>query len=266
MTQTIAAIIQARMGSSRFPEKILKEVAGKPLLVHLVNRLSDIHAISKVIIATTTEPRDNVIADFCAQHHILCFRGSENDVLDRHYHAAKKFNVDVIVRITSDCPIFDPDVTNRIIKTFLEGTYDYVSNNHPATFPDGLDTEVFSFEALERAWKNATKQIEREHVTPYIWDQPQKFRVGNVTNTEDLSMKERWTIDYEEDYHFLKAVYEHFLPDNPHFRMQDVLNLLQERPEIRTINQKYAGVNWYAKHFDELQTKAHLKTKKLDQP
>lgn len=147
---------------------------------------------------------------------------------------------------------------DRVVKYYLKNKdkFDFVSTNHPAIFPDGLDTEVFSFGALEKAWRNARKQYEREHVTPYIWDQREQFRVDNVENDEDLSLKERWTLDSEEDFQFIKTVYENLYKEGEIFFMEDVLRLLEEKPELREINKKYCGVTWYAlqKHLDELKT------------
>ena len=252
----VKTLIQARIGSTRLPGKCLKEVLGKPVLWLLCERLKFSKYIDEVIILTTEKEADDVIMDFCLKNEIRFFRGSESDVLDRYYQAAKKFNVDPIVRITSDCPLIDPQVSDSIIRYYLDESnkFDFVSNNHPPTFPDGLDTEVFSFNALEKAWMNARKPHEREHVTPYIWDQPEKFRIGNVEYKEDLSMKERWTLDYEEDYQFIKTVYENLYKEGEIFLMSDILQLLKEKPEIKKINERYAGVNWYRKNLNDLKT------------
>ncbi|MCG2717784.1 MAG: glycosyltransferase family protein [Nanoarchaeota archaeon] len=259
----IGALIQTRMGSTRLPGKILKEVLGEPLLWHLCERLKFSEFIDEVIILTTEKKSDDPIVDFCKVNKLKYFRGSEYDVLDRHYQAAKKFKVDVIVRITSDCPLIDPQVTDRVIKYYLDnkGKFDYVSNCHPATYPDGLDTEVISFDILEEAWKNAKKPYEREHVTPYIWDNPEIFRIGNVEYKKDVSMEERWTLDYEEDYQFIKIVYKNLYEEGQIFSMGDILQLLKESPEIKKINEKYAGVNWYRKNLDDLKTIDESKTR-----
>jgi spore coat polysaccharide biosynthesis protein SpsF len=232
----IAAIIQARMMSTRLPKKILLEAVGKTLLELLLERLKHSQYIKDVIIATTTNPQDDILAEFCTKHRIPFFRGSENDVLDRYYQTAKKFGVDIVVRITSDCPLIDPKITDQVIKTFLDGTYDYVSNIAPPTYPDGLDTYVFTFKALERAWKEAKDTYEREHVTPYFWKHPDIFKVGNVENTEDLSRSHRWTIDYPEDYQFLKRVFEELYQPENVFHMEDVLALVKRKPEIYALN------------------------------
>ena len=255
---TIVAIVQARMTSERLPGKALMNILGKPVLWHVVTRLNGSELIEKVVVATTTNETDIPIIRFCDEMGIGVYAGSEENVLDRYYKAASHFSATVIVRITADCPLIDPKIVDRVIQYYLENKdkFDYVSTNHPTTFPDGVDTEVFSFEALEKAWKNAKKQYEREHVTPYIWDQPEKFRIGNVENDEDLSATERWTLDYEEDLEFIRAIYANLYKEGKIFGMEDVLKLLKKKPELRDINKKYLGFNWYAlqKHLDELRT------------
>jgi spore coat polysaccharide biosynthesis protein SpsF len=255
---TIVAIVQARMTSERLPGKVLMNILGKPVLWHVVTRLNGSKLIEKVVVATTTNETDIPIIRFCDEIGIGAYAGSEENVLDRYYKAASHFSATVIVRITADCPLIDPKIVDRVIQHYLENKneFDYASTNHPTTFPDGLDTEVFSFEALEKAWKNAKKQYEREHVTPYIWDQPEKFRIGNVENDEDLSATERWTLDYEEDLEFIRAIYTNLYKEGKIFGMEDVLKLLKKKPELRDINKKYLGFNWYAlqKHLDELRT------------
>jgi spore coat polysaccharide biosynthesis protein SpsF len=255
---TIVAILQARMTSERLPGKVLMEILGKPVLWHVVARLRGSKLIEKSVVATTTNDEDVSIIKLCNAMGICAYAGSEEDVLDRYYKAAKQYSAKVIVRITADCPLIDSNIVDRVIQYYLENKdkFDYVSNNHPATFPDGMDTEVFSFEALEKAWKKARKQYQREHVTPYIWDQPKMFRIGNVENAEDLSLTERWTLDYKEDFEFISAIYVNLYKEGETFSMQDVLNLLKKKPELREINKRYLGFTWYAlqKHLDELRT------------
>ena len=234
------------------------KILRKPVLWLLIERLEKSKLIDKIVVATTANSEDILIVKLCREIGVDVFLGSEEDVLDRYYKAAKQYNAEVIVRITADCPLVDPKVTDRVIEHYLKNKdkFDYVSTNHPATFPDGLDVEVFSFKSLEKAWRNAKKQYEREHVTPYIWDQPDKFKIGNVENDEDLSLKERWTLDYEEDFRFIKAIYEHLYKEGEVFFMDDVLRLLKEKPELRKINEKYVGFTWYTlqQHLDELKT------------
>lgn len=234
---------------------------GRPLLEHLVERLRYARHVDGVIIATTTHPRDDELAELGEALGLQVFRGSEEDVLDRYYHAAREAGLREVVRITSDCPLIDPHVVDQVVQHFAEGHFDFVSTNHPATFPDGLDTEVFTFEALERAWRSAAEPHEREHVTPFIWDQPDVFRIGNVEHDVDLSRSERWTLDYPEDFEFIRRVYEALYVEGQCFYMEDILNLLDEHTDIRAINQRHANVNWYAKHWESLNTKDLLSTR-----
>lgn len=229
----VVGIVQARMGSTRLPGKVLMEIVGHPMLWHVVDRVRQAETLDKVVVATSDDPSDHAIAFFCKREGIPCFQGSKDDVLDRYYRAAEWIGADVIVRITADCPLIDPDVVDDIVKYYMEGDYDYVSNTAPPTFPDGLDAEVFSFQALERAWCEAKWQSEREHVTPYIRKHPELFRTGNVAYREDLSHM-RWTVDEPQDLEFVRAVYS-FLK-NVSFRMTDVLNLLKKHPKLMEIN------------------------------
>src|SRR5207245_2630068 len=192
----IAAIVQARMGSTRLPGKTLADVAGKPMLARLVERARRIPGVERVIIATTEKPADEAILRFAADHDLPAYAGSEEDVLDRFYQAARRFGVSVVVRVTPDCPLLDPAVAGLVLRRFLDaaGELDYASNTQPPTFPDGQDTEVFSAAALARAWREARLPSEREHVTPYIWKHPDRFRLANVRHAADLA-RMRWTVD-----------------------------------------------------------------------
>lgn len=231
----ILAIIQARFNSSRLPGKILKEISGKPLLAHVIERVKLSGQVSKVILATTVHPNDNATCDQAQKCGVDCFRGNEEDVLDRYYSAAKRYNGESILRVTADCPLIDPEITDRIIEKYLEGGLDYVSNTIEPTFPDGLDSEVFSFKALEKAWKEAKKLSEREHVTPYLWNHPQNFRIKNVAYEKNLSGL-RWTVDTKEDLEFVKEVYKDLYREGQIFYMRDVLHLMERRPELLKIN------------------------------
>ena len=233
----LGAIIQARMGSTRLPGKIMMEVLGKPILWHVVNRLKHSKRIEKIIIATTENVLDRKIVEFSDKNRIDFFCGSEEDVLDRYYHASIKFNLKHIVRITSDCPMIDPRITDKVIEKYMNklGEVDYASNMQPPTYPDGLDTEVFSFAVLETAWKEAKKKYQREHVTPFIWEQPDKFKLINVENNEDLSFM-RWTVDEENDFIFVEKVFCELYPKKEIFLMNDVTDLLKRKPELTKIN------------------------------
>lgn len=228
------AIIQARMGSTRLPGKVMADVAGRPLLYHVVKRAQQARTLDLVIVATSDQPADDVVARFCAEANIPCFRGSEDDVLDRYYQAAKNHEAAVVVRLTADCPLLDPSVIDKVVQAFRAGYYDYVSNVVPPTYPDGLDTEVFRVDALERAWREALVKSDREHVTPYIAEQPDLFRLGNVSYPQDLSGL-RWTVDRPEDLEFVRRVHDYLGPA-PSFGMMAILALLREHPELMEIN------------------------------
>lgn len=238
----IAVIIQARMGSTRLPGKIMKEIQGKKILWHVVERVKRSKLINQITIATTDDPADNEIEDFCKENKIDCFRGDEENVLDRYYQAAKQNNAEMIVRVTSDCPLVDPGILDKLIHLFLNGNYDYVSNNMPPTYPHGLDAEVFSFSSLEKAWRESKLKEEREHVTPYIRKNPKKFKIGNLSNSKDLS-KLRWTLDFKEDFELITKIYS-LLGDKAkthNFNWLDILQLFKLNPELYKINK---DVKW----------------------
>jgi glutamate-1-semialdehyde aminotransferase/spore coat polysaccharide biosynthesis protein SpsF (cytidylyltransferase family) len=243
----IAAILQARMGSSRLPGKTLVDVAGRPLLGHLVDRARRIPGLERVIIATTDRPADRAILDFAAAEGLAAYAGSEDDVLDRFYQAAARFGVSVVVRVTPDCPLLDPAVAGLVLARYLEarGGLDYAGNTQPPTFPDGQDTEVFSAEALARAWREAGLRSEREHVTPYIWKHPDRFRLANVRHAEDLSVL-RWTVDEAADLEFVRAVYARLGADRE-FGMDEILALLRREPALSAINGSLTRNEGYAK-------------------
>ena len=244
----IVAIIQARMGSTRLPGKVLACIASQPMLWHVVNRTRRAKLLDEVVVATSTDASDVPVVLFCEQEKIPCFRGSQDDVLDRYYQAAKGYQASVVVRITADCPLIDPEVVDEVIDVYLKGDYDYVTNTAPPTFPDGLDTEVFSFQALERAWHEAKRQSEREHVTPYIYNHPELFRMGNVASGKDLSGM-RWTVDEPSDLEFVRVVYEH--ANGMLFNMEHVIDLLERHPEFLEINSDIERNEGYQKSLRE---------------
>lgn len=252
----IVTVIQARTGSSRLPGKVLLDLVGQPLLLRMVERVQAARWAGTIVVATTVEPSDDPIEALCLQHGLRCYRGSMEDLLDRHYQAGRLWNADAVAKIPSDCPLIDPAVIDRVFEYFLQNNFDYVSNLHPATYPDGNDVEIMTMSALETAWKEAQRPFEREHTTPFIWENPDRFSIGNVhwETGLDYSMTHRWTIDYPEDYAFIRAVYEELYPKNPRFGLQDVLDLTARRPDIFALNSRYAGVNWYRHHLHELKT------------
>lgn len=268
------------MGSSRLPGKVLMPLRGKPLIVRQAERVSAARLCGRVVIATTTEDSDDEIEAICLREGLECFRGHPTDVLDRHYQAARDFGgagvnggaaeggrPDAVIKIPGDCPLIDPAIIDRVIGFYFEhsGEYDFVSNLHPATWPDGNDVEIMTFSALERTWREAGRPMEREHTTPYIWERPELFRIGNVTmgNGQDLSMSHRFTIDYAADYAFISTVFDALYPSNPLFGIGDILALLERHPEIYAINAQFAGVNWYRHHLDELKTVGTAQTKQF---
>lgn len=252
----ITTVIQARTSSSRLPNKVLLSLCGKPLLIRMVERVMRANLSGNVVIATSTESEDDVIEELCKRNGINFYRGNLNDLLDRHLKAAELFETDAVVKIPSDCPLIDPRVIDKVLKYFIDNyaKYDFVSNLHPATYPDGNDVEVMKMDAIKKAWNEAERKLEREHTTPYIWENPELFSIGNVVweSGEDFSSKHRWTIDYEEDYTFIRTVYEELYNKKPDFSLYDILNLLKEKPYIYEINSKYAGEYWYRRHLDEL--------------
>lgn len=233
----VVAIIQARMGSTRLPGKVLKKIMNKTLLAYQLERVRQSLLIDEIVIATTKNDMDHVIAEFCERKNINVYKGSEYDVLDRYYKAASKFKADVIVRLTSDCPLIDSDIIDEVIQLYLTSieTIDYASNTLERSFPRGLDVEVFSFEALEEAYQKANLESEREHVTPYIYNKSNRFTVANLKCREDLS-NHRWTVDTIEDFELIKRIIEVTYPDTKNIRMQQIVEILERNPSWLTIN------------------------------
>jgi glutamate-1-semialdehyde 2,1-aminomutase len=233
----IVAILQARISSSRLPGKVLKPILGRPMLALQIERIRRSKGIDQLVVATSQDPQDDALEALCRELGVECYRGSLEDVLDRFYRAAEAHNPDLVVRLTGDCPLFDPEVLDRVIAEHLASGKDYTSNALPPTFPDGLDCEVFSFRCLEAAWREATQPSQREHVTPFINRQGHRFKLGNTVNSTDLSGL-RWTVDNAPDFEFVCRVYESLYPGKPDFGMQDVLNLLAKNPDLSRINEK----------------------------
>lgn len=214
--------------------------------------------LAHTVVATTTSAEDDVIRDLCEREGFSCFRGHPTDLLDRHYRAGIAFGADAVVKIPSDCPLIDPSIIDRIVFHYKinNRSFDYVSNLHPPSYPDGNDVEVISMRVLSTAWQESERSFEREHTTPFIWDNPDRFRIGNVLWEAglDYSMSHRWVLDYPEDYQFIRRVYEELYPANRDFGLEDVLELLAEKPDIGDINRMHAGQNWYGRHIGELKT------------
>jgi glutamate-1-semialdehyde aminotransferase/spore coat polysaccharide biosynthesis protein SpsF (cytidylyltransferase family)/predicted dehydrogenase len=246
----VVAIIQARMGSSRLPGKSLAEIENRPMLWHVIQRVKRATLVDRVVVATSTAAADDAIEAMCQENGVHCYRGSENDVLDRFYVAARGEKASQIVRITADCPLIDPDVIDRVVRRFQRGDLDYASNAMVRSYPDGLDTEIFSFSALEMAWHEASKTSEREHVTPYM--RSNKFRTANVENdSRSFYQHYRWTVDETADLEFIRAVYKAFR-DRESFGMNDVLELIEKTPGLEKMNSEIvSNVGYYKSLFEE---------------
>lgn len=245
----ITVIVQARTSSTRLPNKIMREIVGKPLLELQMERIFNAKLPTNIVVATTADSSDDVIVEFCLRKHYNVFRGSMNDLLDRHYKTALLYNSDIVIKIPSDCPLIDAKIIDKVIGFYLDYSdkYDFVSNLHPASYPDGNDVEVMSINALARAWREAESKDDLEHTTPYIWRNPSKFRIGNVLweTGLDFSKSHRFTIDYEEDFKFIEAIYNELYFRNKMFSLYDILELLDEKPHINQINAKYHGHYWF---------------------
>ncbi len=240
----IIIIVQARMGSERLPGKVLKEVLGRPLLSYLLERLKFVSEATEIVVATTVLNGDDAIENLCQKEGVKVFRGSSEDVLERYYLAAKKSAADVVVRITGDCPCTDPKIIGEVITFYTKNIADYVSNTLERTFPIGMDVEVFSMKALERAYEMAKDPAEREHVTPYIYRNPQFFSCLNVPSKNNYS-NYRLTVDTSEDFELIRKIIETLYPVNPKYSMNDIISLLHQ-------------------HSDWILINAHVKQKKLE--
>ena len=234
----VVAIVQARMGSSRLPGKVLKDIAGQPMLAWVVERARQARRLDFVVVATTDQPEDDAVAEFCAGRAWPCFRGSQFDVLDRYYQAAKHFSADVVVRLTADCPLIDPTVIDEVVGVLLERQLDFAANRLPPpwkrTYPIGLDVEAVTIAALERAWREASRPYEREHVMPYLYDEPGRFRIAVIDAHGDYGAM-RWTVDTPEDLAAVRKIFELF-GGRRDFDWLEVLELVDHVPELGQLN------------------------------
>lgn len=230
----VVAIVQARMTSVRLPGKVMKEVLGKPLLGYELERIARARGIDEIVVATTTNATDDIVARYAESLGCGVWRGPEDDVLERYRGAAEAFGAEVVVRLTADCPLIDPVVIDRVIDALKDN--DYVSNIlEKRTFPRGLDTEVFTRQALEKAWAESTTPSEREHVTPYIYNRPERFRLKGIFNEADLS-RHRWTVDTEEDFRLVRALIKGLYPSNSTFLLTDIVHFMDGKPELFEVN------------------------------
>lgn len=242
----ILAIIQARTGSTRLPGKMTAEIEGRPIVWHVINGVKQSARVEKIVLATTDKEEDKILLEKAQECGVESYAGSEDDVLDRYYQAARKFGGEIIVRVTGDCPLIDPEVIDKVVNAFEESGADYASNVCPPTYPDGLDVEVFSFKALENAWKNATLKSEREHVTPYITKNIGLEKMVNVENDEDLSHL-RLTVDEQEDLELVREIIKRV---GNNARLTDILLVLEENPELLEINKQYDRNEGYQKSLE----------------
>jgi spore coat polysaccharide biosynthesis protein SpsF len=246
------AIIQARMGSNRLPGKVLMPILGKPMLGHIVDRVRTVPSIHQVVVAVPNDGANEVLRRFCADNRITHFAGSETDVLDRYYQAARQFEADPVIRITADCPIVDPQLIEKLIQRYKSGGYDHIGVAAGAgadridkgRYPDGLDAECFGFSALDRAWHDATDPRDREHVTRYIWNNKQIFRCGDLT-ADVVYPKLRLTVDHAEDFALVSKIYESLYSERSPFLLSDVMSFLERNPRLVQVNRKWTEADNY---------------------
>ena len=229
----IICIVQARVSSSRLPGKVLKPILGKPMIVHELERLRRSKRIDKIVLATSMDKSDNELGHIVAESGVEVYRGNLEDVLDRYYQCAKRYQPEHVVRITGDCPVLDWRLVDAAIENHLKEGNDYTSLSEE--YPDGLDTEVMRFTALKKAWENAMRPSEREHVTLYIRNHAAEFQCGQVACPQDWG-KMRWTVDEPKDYEFIQQIYERLYSSNEDFGMQDILALIDSNPALQSIN------------------------------
>jgi len=247
---TNLVISQARTGSTRLPNKVLMKILGKEILLHLIDRVLAANTVDHMIIATTDNPKDDVIVDLVQNYHnqVSVFRGSEEDVLDRYYQAALGVKNDFdgnlnIIRITSDCPLIDPKVIDLHVHEFEKRDVDYLSSRiNQRTWPHGMELEIFTFESLKKAWQHATQPSDREHVTPYIYmTAGESFNIYELPYCENLSHY-RLTVDFIEDYQLIKTIFEKLYPQHPLFDLDDIIKLLRDHPELSQINSERQNI------------------------
>ena len=239
----ILGLLQARVSSTRLPGKVLRPILGEPMLARQIERTLRAKRLDGVLVATSLDSSDDPLVSLCEKAGVRCFRGSLTDVLDRTYQAVQGLGCRHIVRLTGDCPLSDPSLIDLACAFHLEGGFDYSSNGLRPTYPDGLDVEVIRMESLAQAWKEAALPSEREHVTPFLYKHPERFRLGSLEGSADLSGL-RWTVDHQEDFDMVNAVYGALYPAKPAFTMDDILVYLEAHPEIKLANavhQRNAG-------------------------
>ncbi len=247
----ILAVIQARFSSSRLPGKVMKDLLGEPMLFRQIERVLRSKMIGSIVVATSDDPSDDPIEVMCKEKGIAVFRGSLDDVLDRFYRASEPYSPDHVVRITGDCPLIDPAIIDMVTAKHLEEQNDYTSNTLVPTFPDGLDVEVMTFDALKVAWRSARLSSEREHVTPFIYKNQDNFKCANLANESGDLSKMRWTVDEPEDFTFIHGVYSRLYPVNPDFSTEEVLRLIEDHPEFYALNDRFERNEGYRRSLEK---------------
>lgn len=252
-------VVQARMGSRRLPGKVLLPVAGQPMLQRMLERLRAASFPFELCVATSSLPADEPIRELCRQIGVDVVSDHPTDLLQRHLAAARACQADVVVKIPSDCPLIDPGIVDRVLEHYAAhaAELDFVTNLHPPSWPDGNDVEVMPLAVLEQAAAEAIRPFEREHTTPFIWDNPERFRIGNVSwgSGRDLSKTLRLTVDYAEDYELVAGIYaELWSPGRPVFALQEILELLQSKPELARINARWSGQSWHLAEVAQLRS------------
>ena len=256
MSGDVVTVIQARTGSSRLPGKVLLPLGGSTVLERMLERVTAARLVGTVVVATTTEPADEEIVALAGRRGVACFQGHPTDLLDRHYAVARALGARHVVKIPSDCPLIDPAVIDRVLGYYLAHAHalDYASNLHPATYPDGYDVEVMGIDALAAAWDEARRPFEREHTTPFIWNRPDRFRIGNVAweTGEHCAASHRVVLDFVEDYEVIRRVDDALAGLRPRYTVRDVRRFLDLHPDVMALNDRHRGVAWYQHHLDEL--------------
>lgn len=246
----ILTLLQARSSSTRLPNKVLKNLLGQPMIIRQIERIQRSIHIGTLFLVTSTDSTDDELANVVSQAGIAIYRGSLNDVLDRFYQAAMPHKPDIIVRLTGDCPLIDPNIIDAAISKFLALNVDYLSNSLSPTYPDGMDIEVLRFDALEIAWLNAKKPSEREHVTPYIYKNADQFKIADLRHSIDLS-KLRLTVDEDVDFYLIEKIYQNLMPSKPDFLLKDIISLLEQNPEWLQLNQTIIRNEGYLKSIKQ---------------
>ncbi len=254
------AIIQARMNSSRLPGKVLMPINERPMLDYMIERVSSASAIDDFVVATSNESSDNPIEEFCKDNNVKVFRGKLDDVLDRFYQASKSIEAEIIIRLTGDCPLIDPNILNTMVGIFKKNNYDYIANTAPPegiTFPEGMDVEIFSIAALEKAWKEAKKPSEREHVTFYFWKNPDLFSIFRHDLERDISSY-RLTVDYPEDFELIGHIIENFSDQLDHADLKQIIKFLEDNPELSDLNKNIESFSGWTASLEEDKEKGYL--------